>query len=170
MAGSVGRYNGRQLVGVTGNVLLSDAMLLGQPFRGVQARFQIKENAPEVLLLGLRAPLYGGDISGEARIEFVHPLRYELNLTGSQLDLGQFGRHNLGAHSQMSGAVMTRLHLTGQGTGIDTLDGHGSIDVPSGRLYNLPLLLDLLKFLGLRGPIVRPSKSCMPSSAFTASA
>src|SRR6202034_1854951 len=92
------------------------------------------------------------DISGEARIDFVHPVRYELNLTGSQLDLGQFGKHNLGSDSQMQGVAMTRLHLTGQGTGSDTLDGHGSIDVPSGRFYNLPLLLDLLKFLGLRWP------------------
>ena len=47
---------------------------------------------------------------------------------------------------------MARLHLTGKGNGGDTLDGNGSIDVPDGRLYNLPLLLDILKFLGLRWP------------------
>jgi hypothetical protein len=32
------------------------------------------------------------------------------------------------------------------------LKGNGRIDVPQGRMYKLPLLLDLLKFLGLRLP------------------
>ena len=47
-----------------------------------------------------------------------------------------------------------RLYLKGLGTGngIDSLDGNGSIDLPHGHLYNLPFLLDLLKFLGLRWP------------------
>jgi len=35
---------------------------------------------------------------------------------------------------------------------MSTLDGHGSIDIPRGHLYNLPFLLDLLKFLGLHWP------------------
>jgi hypothetical protein len=29
------------------------------------------------------------------------------------------------------------------------LNGGGTIDVPSGKMYNLPVLLDLLKVLGL---------------------
>jgi hypothetical protein len=148
-AAAVGRYNGRHLVGVNGNILLEEARLLGQPFRKVQAKLHVKEDAPEVLLLSLKAPLFDGDISGEARVDFVHPLRFELNLTGSQIDLAQFGRHNLGPSSQFQGGAMARLHLTGQGSGSDTLDGHGSIDVPNGRLYNLPLILDILKFVGL---------------------
>jgi hypothetical protein len=150
VVGTVGRHNGRRLLGVNGNVLVEETTLMGQPFRDLQARFQVKESAPEVLLIDLKAPIFGGDISGEARIEFNSTLRYELNLTGSQIDLGQFGKHNLGDKSQLQGAAMARLHLTGQGTDSDTLDGHGSIDVPSGRLYNLPLLLDILKFIGLR--------------------
>jgi hypothetical protein len=150
--GCVGRCNGRQLMGVNGNVLLEEASLLGQPFRKLQAKFQVRENAPDVLLLSVKGPIFGGDISGEARLEFNSSHRYELNLTGSQLDLGQFGKQNLGPASQMQGAVMARLYLTGLGSSIDTLDGNGSIDVPKGRLYNLPLLLDILRFLGLRSP------------------
>jgi hypothetical protein len=129
---------------------LDEATLLGQPFQHVHAALQVKESAPDILLLDLRAPIFGGDISGEARIEFNSMLRYELNLTGSQIDLGQFGQHNLGPKSQLQGLAMARLHLTGQGLDSNRLDGNGSIDVPKGQLYNLPLLLDVLKFLGLR--------------------
>ena len=85
-----GRYNGRKLIGMRSNVLLDEATLLGQPFHNVQAGFQIKDNAPEVLLLNLKGPIFGGDISGEARRVQFHPPLW-LNLTGSQLDLGQFG-------------------------------------------------------------------------------
>jgi hypothetical protein len=79
-------------------------------------------------------------------------LPFDLNLTASQIDLEQFGRHNLGQRNQLQGTVLGRLYLSGMGAGIDTLDGNGRLDVPRGHIGNLPLLLDLLKFLGLRWP------------------
>jgi hypothetical protein len=155
--GCVGRYDGnkRQLEGVTGNVLLTRATVLDQPFRHVHTRFYVKPEAPEVLVLGLNAPIFGGEISGQARVEFTSTLRYELNLTGTQIDLEEFGRHNLKNSPPLSGIAAARLHLTGQGTGVGSLEGNGTIDIPYSaltKLYNLPLLLDLLKFLGLRWP------------------
>src|ERR1017187_1419061 len=75
-----------------------------------------------------------------------------MNLTASQINLAEFGKHNLGPKSQISGTANDRLYLTGLGTGIDTLEGNGAIDIPRGHLYNLPFLLDLLKFLGLHWP------------------
>jgi hypothetical protein len=150
-----GLYDGRQLRGLSGNVLLSEATLFKQPFKDVHANLLVRKNEPESLIVGLKAPLFGGDVSGQARVEFGPKLRYELNLTGSQIDLEQFGRHNLGARSQLSGIAAARLHLTGTGAGAGSLQGNGSIDVPYTaltKLYNLPWLLDLLKFLGLRWP------------------
>ncbi|MSQ93459.1 MAG: hypothetical protein EXR98_02760 [Gemmataceae bacterium] len=147
-----GRYDGRQMVGVEGNVLLDQAYLFEQPFKKVHAKFEIRKESPEILLVGLRAPIYGGDITGQVRVDFNSSLRYEMNLTASQINLAEFGRQNLGPKSQLSGAAGARLYLTGFGAGIDTLDGNGSIDIPRGHLYNLPFLLDLLKFLGLHWP------------------
>src|SRR5207249_3605869 len=107
----------------------------------------------DVLTMDVRAPLFDGDISGPLRFEFGSTLRYEMNLTASQINLHDFGRHNqLGPNPQLQGEAIGRLHLTGEGSGVDTLDGNGSIDVNSGRILNIPLLLDLLKFLGLRWP------------------
>jgi hypothetical protein len=148
-----GRYNGRQLQGLAGNVLLEQAVAFKQPFRKVRADFHVKENAPDVMLLGLRAPLFGGDVSGQMRFQFGSDLRYAMNLTASQIDLEEFGKHNqLGPKSKMSGQAEGRLVLSGQGATSDTLDGNGSIDVRNGKLINLPFLIDLLKFLGLRLP------------------
>jgi hypothetical protein len=52
----------------------------------------------------------------------------------------------------MSGLAVARLYLAGEGSDRSRLSGNGSIDVPNGKMYSLPLLLDLLKFLGLRLP------------------
>ncbi len=147
-----GLYQNRQLKGVTGNFKLDRGTLLRQPFQEVHGHFQVKESTPDVLNLHLNAPLFGGDISGPVRFEFGSTPRYELNLTASQISLQEFGRHNLGPQSNLQGVLVGRLHLQGQGSNPETLDGNGSLEVPAGRLYNLPLLLDLLKFLGLRWP------------------
>ena len=42
--------------------------------------------------------------------------------------------------------------VRGQGTDLRYLSGSGSIDVPAGKIYNLPPIVDLLKFLDLRLP------------------
>jgi hypothetical protein len=152
----VGRHNGRQLLGLTGNVLLDRATALGQPFQNVHARLLVRESTPDILAVGVRAPAFGGDVSGQGRVEFrSDDLRFELNLTASQIQLEQFGKHNFGAKSELTGVAGARLHLTGLGSGVDSLEGNGTLDIPYTsltRLYNLPLLLDLIKFLGLRWP------------------
>jgi hypothetical protein len=147
-----GRHNGQQIQGISCNVELSKATLFTQPFHDVHGRIDVYEKAPDVVVLGLKAPFFGGQISGPARLELGSTTRYELDLTASEVDLSAFGRHNLGPRSQLSGLVGGRLHLTGKGAGIGSLEGNGSLDMPKGHLYNLPLLLDLLKFLGLRWP------------------
>lgn len=149
---SRGRHNGQQIQGVACNIELEQASLYGQPFRSVHTRIDVYEKAPDVVVLGLKAPFFGGQVSGPGRIELGSTMRYELDLTASEVNLGAFGRHNMGPATQLSGTLGGRLHLTGKGTGIASLEGNGSLDMPKGHLYNLPLFLDLLKFLGLRWP------------------
>lgn len=146
-----GLYSGQQLQGVEGNVLLREATAFKQPFRNVHAPFHVRKETPDVLLVGLRAPIFGGDLTGQVRLDLNSSLRYELDLTASQIDLQEFGRHNL-PRSAISGVAVGRLHLTGQGNTLDSLDGNGTLDMPNGKLSQLPFLLDLLKFLGLHWP------------------
>lgn len=148
----VGRHNGHQLLGLSGNLLLEQLQLFQQPFHNVHAHVQIHPRVPDTLLVSLRAPIFGGDVSGQARVDLHSTLRYEMILNASQIDLQQFGQKNLGENSQWKGLARARLHLTGRGPGVESLDGNGTIDIDDGKLYNLPFLLDLLKFLGLRWP------------------
>jgi hypothetical protein len=148
-----GRHNGRQLEGVLGNLILEQAVLFKQPLRDLHTHLEVSRDAPDVLRLpDLKAKFFGGDIGGEARVEFGPTLNYELNLTALQVQLEEFGRHNLGPKAEWKGQASSRLYLTGRGEDLHGLEGRGSIDVPNGQMYNLPLLLDLLKVISLRPP------------------
>ncbi|GIW80646.1 MAG: hypothetical protein KatS3mg105_2453 [Gemmatales bacterium] len=148
-----GRHDGRRLEGLVGNVLLEQTRIYRQPVTNIQAQFEIPRQTPDVLIIpGLKANLFGGEVYGPVRIEFGSQTRYEMNLTGSRIKLEEFGRHNLDRDAPLEGLVSARLYLSGRGSDVQNLSGAGTIDVPKGRLYNLPLLLDLLKFLGFRLP------------------
>ncbi len=150
---SRGRHNGRQLEGVVGNLMLEQATLFKQPLRQVHGHVVVRKDEPDVLRLpDLKAKVFGGDLGGEARVEFGPTIHYEVNLTATGIKLEEFGRHNQGAKADWSGQATSRLYLTGQGTDIQSLEGRGAVDIPNGRMYNLPLLLDLLKALALRPP------------------
>lgn len=146
----VGRHNGRQLTGLSGNLILERAAVYNQPFRNVQGHFHVKESMPELLLLDVKAPIFGGDVAGQVSVDFRDDPRFELNLTASQINLQEFGRHN--GPDKLAGMVMARLYLTGTGNDPATLNGHGTLDIPNGKLLDIPFLLDLIKFLGLRWP------------------
>src|SRR6185312_12049119 len=111
------------------------------------------KEAPDVLVFpGLHGEVYGGEVYGSARAEFGPELKYDVNLTASRLKLEEFSRHNLSQGAPVSGNADVRIYLNGKGTDLKNLRGEATVDIPQGRLYNLPVLLDLLKFLGLRLP------------------
>jgi len=119
----------------------------------VRVPLVVRKDSPDILRLpGLSAELYGGALGGEARVELGSIFRYELLLRASQVQLEQFGRRNLGSGVELSGLATANLHLKAEGTDLSGLSGSGNVKVPNGKMYRLPLLLDLLKWLGLRLP------------------
>jgi hypothetical protein len=152
--GCRGGYDGNQVTELLGNIYLNEATVFKQPLQGVRSKLFILKETPEVLHFDLNTPIFGGDVAGQGWLEFDSKMRYEVDLTASQIQLAEFGKHNLGPKQELNGIAASRLHLQGQ-DGLDGLEGNGSIDVPYSpvtRLLNLPFLLDLLKFLGLRWP------------------
>ena len=148
-----GRHNGQQLEGVVGNLLLKEAYIFNQPLREIHGQLEVPIDAPEVLRLpGLQAHYFGGEIYGPLRIEFGPTIRYELKLNASQVNLEEFGKHNFGNSAQIKGLAEASIYLTGKGGSVNGLRGNGSVDVPNGKMDNLPILLDLIKVLGLRPP------------------
>ena len=153
-AACCGLYNGRRLETLVGNVLVRQAEVFGQPLQNLHARVEVAPGSPDTLRFrDLKADLYGGTVGGEGRVEFAEEPRYDVTLKALQIDLAQFARrNNFGPDAQMKGLASAGVHLSGEGTDVGGLKGDGRIDVPEGKLYRLPLQLDLLKAVGLRLP------------------
>jgi hypothetical protein len=148
-----GRHDGHRLEGVLGNLLLQEATLFNQPFTDIHSQIVVTREEPDAIQLpGLTAHWFGGEVYGPLRAELGPTIRYEVKLTASQIQLEEFGRHNLGPNAPLSGVAGGNLYLAGQGADLSNLRGSGTIDVPNGKIYNLPPLLDLIKVLGLRAP------------------
>jgi hypothetical protein len=153
-AACCGLYNGRRLESMVGNVLLQRAEVLGQPLENFHTRLEVEPGSPYTLRFrDMKADLYGGSLGGEGRFDFEPEMRYDVTLKGLGIDLGEFGRHNdFGPDAQVKGRASAALHLSGEGGDISGVKGNGRIDIQDGKLYRLPLQLDLLKAFGLRLP------------------
>jgi hypothetical protein len=148
-----GRYNGREIEGIVGNIALAEATLFKQPFQNIRSALVVDKEHPDLLQLpGLWAQLYGGQVYGPISVAFGATPAYEIRLTASQIKLEEFGRQQLHTNAQLTGEAQAQLYLRGNGSDIRSLVGTGMLDVPKGKIYNLPVLLDLLKFLSLRFP------------------
>jgi hypothetical protein len=146
---STGQCRGQILNGVTGRIALDRATVFGQPLAGMQAEAWVLQEHPHELRLRLdRGQLFGGQLLGEAHIAFGAGLQYEVDLKAIGLGLEEAARHNhVGGGAHMSGLAKAELYLTGNGNGINELSGGGNVHVPNGKMYNLPLILDLLKVI-----------------------
>ncbi len=150
---SRGKHNGQSWNGVSGRMLFEELSVFGQKLEQVSGRFEIPVDEPSSLRFAdLQGKLYGGQIGGEARIDFLATTRYDLLLKATQIRLDEFGRVNLGDANSIQGLAAATLHLGGIGTDFQGLRGYGSIDVPQGKLYKLPVFLDLIKTFGFRIP------------------
>ena len=151
-----GHYDGQQLRGMFGDWVLQTASVLGQPLTNLHGRMEILPDTPDVVRVrDFKASLFGGSIGGEARLDVGPMLRYDVLVEALDVQLEQFGRHNMGAvaaKEQLNGPARVALHLQGEGTGLTGLSGHGRVDVVKGKMGQLPVLLDLVKAFGLRVP------------------
>ncbi|HEV3144609.1 MAG TPA: AsmA-like C-terminal region-containing protein [Gemmataceae bacterium] len=150
-----GEYRQGQLGAVLGNVAIEQGLAFRQPVRKVFAHLVIDPGrAPNVLQVhDIQGELFGGTLAGEARVTIEPQLEYNLSLKAIQVRLEDLARYNrLGAEAQLSGLANGQMFISCRGDDLDTLRGGGTVDVPRGRIYDLPLLLDLLKFLKLRPP------------------
>lgn len=162
-----GRYEGDRLGAVLGAAWLDRAQIADQPLQRILARFRTEPQRPDphkpgqflpvaVEVTDLRGEWFHGVIGGQARLVLGEPTGFQLWLNAAEVQLEAVAAHyQLNKDADLKGLAQAQLHLynrTDAATGQTYLEGAGKIDVPAGRLYNLPILLDLLKVLKLQAP------------------
>ena len=147
-----GRFNGHGVENAHGQIALDQGSVFGQKFGPLRTRFEMRPDSPEVLRLrDIQGTLFGGVLGGQGRVHLAARPRFEFDLRASQVDLAQAASHN-GIPGGLQGLAFAWLHLAGEAGDLGSFKGEGRLDIPRGRLYELPVFLDLMKAGGLRVP------------------
>ncbi|HUY93105.1 MAG TPA: hypothetical protein VMV10_30525 [Pirellulales bacterium] len=96
--------------------------------------------------------LYGGIVRGDVtvRLEAAPEYFVHAELTGG--DLARCAQEALAGRHQLSGRISANVDLWGRGRGMYNFRGNGGIEVDNAVLYELPVMLALLKTLRGRAP------------------
>jgi hypothetical protein len=149
-----GSFAAGRLGAVTGNASFREGRVLKQPLRKASARFEIDPRNPDAVTLPwINAELYGGELGGQALIDVSGPARFDLKLNATRIRLSELARHHdLGPKLRLEGLATAELFLSNRDPdGLTTqpgpLQGSGSLKVADGKLFNLPLTLEILRAL-----------------------
>lgn len=96
--------------------------------------------------------LYGGRLRSDISVRLGSDSRYFIHAELTGADLARWAQEAIPGHQQLSGRVSGDINLRGSGRGLHNLGGRGSVWVNDAVLYELPVMVSLLKTLRGRSP------------------
>ena len=100
----------------------------------------------------LSAKLFGGNVYGDAWVSLGPQPRYGLRATLSQGDLGRIAQEVMAGRQNFQGKIMATIDLGGAGRSRNAMAGRGTIRLREADVWELPLMVALLKILSIRPP------------------
>ena len=108
-----------------------------------------QQNQP---LRRMTADAYGGSLATNIELEHGTNPSYKLDLHLGGANLARFANERLGGPNDMNGTISGKLVVAGTGSSTQTLRGAGELHVVDANIYELPLLVSMLKVLRNRTP------------------
>jgi hypothetical protein len=99
----------------------------------------------------LTGRLYGGLARADGRI-VAQQGEYVIHCTLANADMARFAKEAVAGQQQLTGSVSADVDFSGRGRGIHNLGGRGHISLRDADLFQLPVLVALLKTLSGRPP------------------
>ena len=93
------------------------------------------------------AKVYDGTLVSDAWVTFDGVPRYSVVASLAGADLPRMTKERFSTEQNLQGKVGATLTLNGYGRSLHTLTGHGEVQVTEANIYELPLLVGLLKVL-----------------------
>jgi hypothetical protein len=98
------------------------------------------------------AQLFDGTLCGSGRVVIGAVPKYQLNAFLTDGDLGSFAQELVAGRQHLRGRIGAWVRLWGEGRSLNGLGGLGRIELRDADIYELPLMIALLKILSVREP------------------
>ncbi|OHB83021.1 MAG: hypothetical protein A2V98_19115 [Planctomycetes bacterium RBG_16_64_12] len=136
-------YNGVQFTQVLGPVEIDgNRVLLGSSVKP----------PPNQPVRTITAQLFGGTFRGNGWVALESGPQYQLHGTLTDGDLGSFAEELMAGRQHLMGKMSGWVRLGGQGRSLNGLGGFGKVELRHADIYELPLMIALLKILSIREP------------------
>ncbi|QDU95710.1 AsmA-like C-terminal region-containing protein [Lignipirellula cremea] len=136
-------YRDMQLTQVNGPLWIDNGRILF----GAWAEPANQARAPR----RVQAQFSGGQLAGDGQVLLTPERPFTMNLQLSDADLATIALE-VGRPRQMSGQMFAALELNGNHLGAPSLRGRGAFRLRDANIYELPVVLALLKLLRIREP------------------
>jgi len=100
----------------------------------------------------ITARVFGGTLNARGRIARGADSRYRLQAGLSDADLARCAQEVLAGHQDLRGKIQASVDLWGEGRSLNSLGGRGRVQLRDADVYELPLMIALLKILSIREP------------------
>ncbi len=100
----------------------------------------------------ITANLCGGTFSGDGWVTLEPEPRYAVNAALNDADLARCAEQLAAGRHNLRGRIFATAKLKGTGHTRNTLSGEGSIHLSDADVYQLPVMISLLKILSIRPP------------------
>jgi hypothetical protein len=108
----------------------------------------------------LTAALFGGTATASGWISLAEVPRYEIHVELSAADLAEAAREVVPGRQNLRGKVWASADLRGAGRNTNSLGGRGRFALRDADIYELPLIVALLKILRVQEPNTKAFRSC----------
>ncbi|MEN6459701.1 MAG: AsmA-like C-terminal region-containing protein [Thermoguttaceae bacterium] len=98
------------------------------------------------------ASLFGGILFVDGWVTLGPDPRYALNARLKDADLARCSQELIAGHHRVRGKILATADLTGNGWSRNAMQGRGVIRLTEGDVYELPVMISLLKLLSIRPP------------------
>ncbi len=103
---------------------------------------------------------YGGYLQADCRFILGDPSRYSLVAVLNDADLKKFAHETVAGKQKLDGRAMIIVRLTGDTTGIHSLNGAGEMRLTQAAIFELPFMTALLKTLNFQPPTKTAFTNC----------
>ena len=145
----------------SGEVTVDSAMVGGVQLTAVEGplaldaagvRFGLSAGGPNGAGRRFSARLAGGRLMADGSVEAGEAGRFTIAASLGDADLARLAMDATGVANRYSGRLQAAVEVTGSRAGAHSLAGHGQVRLREADIYELPLVVALLKILRVRAP------------------